>query len=290
VTYPVGLCLCLYDSATGESRPLSKTCAGLSVCGGAWRLSYADTCPQPPQVACVPIGVFGPERILLNFDQLDAGTYLFDQYPGVTFEHAVVVQSEYAASPQNVITPDESGAPIRVNFDPPVLRVGCFIDADGFTPERMPQIRAFGVEGTIESCNYEQGLNFKGLSLPDGIPIAAIELGCLRLWDCGWGRSDSFDDLVFEYATAEGSPEGPMMLNNGGGGGDSDEAAPASGQDQAAASPSPFLPYDETTAAAWEAFGDWMAAQTWGPESGLTDEEQWALTLAKLHELGLVRR
>lgn len=199
VTYPDSVCLCSTDSASGESFPLSNLCDALPVCNNAWLIYFTGFCPTDEQPTCIAQNVFGASAIHIDFDGFSNGTTLSSQIARLIFQNTIVDASGLAVSPPNRIVPINTGAPIHIDFQPPVLRVGCNIDSDGFTDERKPQFRAYGVHGTIAICNFEQGPSFKAAQLPDCERIVAVELGSVHFADCNYLGSDGFDNLVLEY-------------------------------------------------------------------------------------------
>ncbi|MBE7507582.1 MAG: hypothetical protein HS101_15035 [Planctomycetia bacterium] len=202
VFYPFDVCLCVFDSTSGNSFPFSTNCGTIPVCDSHWGFGFGFECPTPPQASCIELADFSVMAEVIDFDSFPNGLDLSNEIPGLLFVNTQVDTNQFAVSAPNRIITDtalpQPRPPIRVEFQVPVIRAGANIDSDGFSGERQPQLRVCGQSGRVEVCDFGQGADFQGIELPDCERIVAMELGGVGLGFCRYGSTDGYDNLTYD--------------------------------------------------------------------------------------------
>jgi len=166
------------------------------------------------QAEVIELSDFGPDAVLLNFDELPSvttptGTIVGDLYEplGVVFQNAHVRKGVFGphilwVSEPNTVQSLDRSLPLSVIFPDGALRVGINIDADGFNDTvRQPKMRIYDTMGAlIAEEAFEQGPAFIGYESSFSRPIGHILLGSTFPSNPAGPLEarDGHDNLIFE--------------------------------------------------------------------------------------------
>ncbi|KAA3618789.1 MAG: hypothetical protein DWQ05_07465 [Calditrichaeota bacterium] len=156
-------------------------------------------------ITAIPIELsdFGPNPVLLDFDELESGTSIGELYlsQGTLFENTLAVNGTFPVSAPNVIV-SASTLPVGIHFPSGITKVGIKIDGDGYALDRQPQMRVFDENDIILGIqNFAQGPDFVGFAFSQPIQ-AYVKLGSTPYNDPSgpFVFTDAYDNLIFELA------------------------------------------------------------------------------------------